>query len=132
MRPEYTLIWSFSIIMISGHIFFYSNGIRYSANLSSVIYSSEYLKSHKTLTLRMDSIFNDVKRSLCSKKDLSFSQLLLFSATNFTFGGNIVPLFPSNEFVVVGKNRYVVVLERMAGWLFLALFAISLARTIIR
>jgi hypothetical protein len=71
-----------------------------------------------------------IRRKDAESKAVSFWEALLLGATYFTSGAsNIISAMPE-EFAPAGSARYVIVLLRLSGWVFLALFLTSLNRTV--
>ena len=102
VRPGYAVIWSLLTILVFALIFWIGNGIRRSA---------------KPLQGPME------KDSVPEKA--TFRNALFFSTMIFLSQGPI-------DFLPVGRNRYLVVIEGILGWLMLALFLVTLGKVMIR
>jgi uncharacterized protein YjbI with pentapeptide repeats len=102
VRPGYAVIWSLLTILVFALLFWIGNGIRRSA---------------KPLQGPME------KDSVPEKA--TFGNALFFSTMIFLSQGPI-------DFLPVGRNRYLVILEGVLGWLMLALFLVTLGRVMIR
>ena len=102
VRPGYAVIWSLLTILIFALIFWIGNGIRRSA---------------KPLQGPME------KDSVPEKA--TFRNALFFSTMIFLSQGPI-------DFLPAGRNRYLVIIEGILGWLMLALFLVTLGKVMIR
>jgi len=102
VRPGYAVIWSLLTILVFALLFWIGNGIRRSA---------------KPLQGPME------KDSVPEKA--TFRNALFFSTMIFLSQGPI-------DFLPVGRNRYLVIIEGILGWLMLALFLVTLGRVMIR
>ena len=151
-KPAFPLIWSTIIIIICGAFFFFSNSIQRTCDMPHVIYTNASIYnrlqnfSEKLLSIRRinfkfiknylystrNDLYNFTNNFLQDNRSISFFEALLFSATYFTSGGSSLVSSLPEHLSPVGKSRYVVVLERILGWLFLALFVTALFRTVMR
>lgn len=102
VRPGYAVAWALMTILIFALVFWRGGGIRRSA---------------KPLQgpAEEDSI----------PERVSFRNALFFSTMVFLSQG-------PTDFLSVGRYRYYVILEGIAGWLLLALFLVTLGRVMIR
>lgn len=102
VRPDYTVAWVLLTIFIYAIIFWKGDGIRRSAK-----------------PLRESPEIDPVPERATFKNALFFSTMIFLSQ------GPI-------DFLPVGRNRYHVIVEGILGWLFLALFLVTLGRIMIR
>ena len=102
VRPAYAVAWSLLTVLCFGLVFWWGDGIRRSSRPLSGPAEEESLPERATLR-----------------------NALFFSTMVFLSQGPI-------DFLPVGRHRYYVILEGIAGWLLLALFLVTLGRVMIR
>ena len=102
VRPSYALAWSLLTVLSFGLVFWWGDGIRRSSRPLSGPAEEDSLPERATLR-----------------------NALFFSTMVFLSQGPI-------DFLPVGRHRYFVILEGIAGWMLLALFLVTLGRVMIR
>ncbi len=127
MKPIFPIIWSMGIILISGSIFYITNGIKRSKekNTISVIYIPGYKIPSKPLKEKISLI-------MFQRRTISLGESILLSATYFSSGANNIISTTPLDLFPIGISRYIAVLERLLGWIFFAIFLAALANTTIR
>lgn len=136
--PLIPLEWSIIVIFVCGVFFFLSNSIQRSEEIPHVIRCNESMKENvKNFSIqRVSNYFSNVEYLIINvleiKRTISLFEAILFSATYFTSGGSNLILSLPKEFSPTGMSRYVVILERVLGWVFFALFVTALLRTVMR
>jgi len=127
MKPIFPIIWSIGIILISGSIFYITNGIRRTneKNAINVIYIPGYKIPNKPFKER-------ISRIIFQKRTISIGESILFSATYFSSGANNIISTAPIDLSPIGVSKYIAVLERLLGWFFFAQFLAALANTTIR
>jgi hypothetical protein len=113
LRPVWPLGWSVLFIFLGGAFFFLTKSISRSKGPEP---SGKRLRA-----IRM----NESQKSV---SDVSFWEALLLSVTYFTSGASAIISSVPQEFVPLGKSRYVVVILRLLGWIFFVLFLTSLGK----
>ncbi|OPY45065.1 MAG: hypothetical protein A4E47_01186 [Methanosaeta sp. PtaU1.Bin028] len=110
VRPSYPLIWSMTLIALFGLAFFLTGGIRRSGQPAQD--EKPNLDRHQEAPIAVPT--------RPGIRDCIYFSALIFLSTG--------PL----EFLPVGRYRYLIIMEGIFGWLFMALLFVTLGRVMIR
>jgi len=140
VRPDYTVAWSFSIIIIFGAVFYLGKGLlqseRRDAENGMVAEPSGAGGEDWSLEVEPGGIGEDPPpRAARHRHDLggassgpehpSFGEAMYFSSLVF------IAQAPA-YYQALGRYKYLVIAEGILGWLMLALFLVGLGKVMIR
>lgn len=143
VRPDYTLAWSLSIVLIFGIIFHLGRGLlqyeRPDAKLEELAEGSEVAKID--LQARIKNVTSSQESETCEEFDgetkqeffnvpsiperPTLGEAMYFSSLVF------IAQAPA-DYLALGRYKYLVIVEGVFGWLMLALFLVALGNLMIR
>jgi len=116
VRPDYTLAWSLSIVLVFGAIFYLGKGLlQYERPDVAPAEDGDVLESEFQELANLPSI----------PERPSLGEAMYFSSLVF------IAQAPA-DYLALGRYKYLVIVEGVMGWLMLALFLVALGNLMIR
>jgi uncharacterized protein YjbI with pentapeptide repeats len=134
VRPDYTLAWSLSIVLVFGAVFYVGRGLlqyeRPDAKLAEGEKRSEDRKADLQARIKADppspeGEFQEFGSVPSIPERPTLGEAMYFSSLVF------IAQAPA-DYLALGRYKYLVIVEGVFGWLMLALFLVALGNLMIR